>query len=95
MVRFRVTVKRSIAVPGPAFERIVQAQSVRYAAACGLSLAGGGVAGTIEVTALRPAPGRPALTIFNQCSQGIYGFCYLSCVSPEVHEERRDDVLLR
>lgn len=81
MPKFAVTVKRDAAssVPSPFdLSRHVISQNAAHAAAVGLSLAGGGFAEVIEVTALAPVPGRSALTTFHQCSQGAYGFCYAS-----------------
>lgn len=71
---FHVTVKR-VASAQP-FQQRVKSQNAVYAAACGLSLAGGGSAEVIEVCALMPAPGRPASTRFTQCRQEVYGFCF-------------------
>lgn len=58
------------------FAQDVRSHNAMHAAACGLSLAGGGYAEVIEVVALRPVPGRPARVMFCQCSQGVYGFCF-------------------
>lgn len=76
MPTFHVIVKRDAAALD--LEQDVTSQNAAHAAACGLSLAGGGYAEVIEVTALSPAPDRPVLTTFCQCSQGVYGFCFLS-----------------
>lgn len=79
MATFRVMVKRDVYALDPSsFNFDMHARNAAHAAACGLSLAGGGYADLIEVEALQPAPGRPVLTLFRQCSQGIYGFCYTS-----------------
>jgi len=81
MPTFHVIVKRDAAALTPSpfdLAQQVTSQNAVHAAACGLSLAGGGYAEVIEVTALSPVPGRSALTTFCQCSQGVYGFCFLS-----------------
>jgi hypothetical protein len=81
MPTFHVLVKRDAAALDPSlfdFEQDVKSQNAVHAAACGLLLAGGGYAEAITVTALCPVPGRPASTTFGQCSQGVYGFCFLS-----------------
>lgn len=91
MPDFHVLVKRGAAEVGTAqldFERDVKSQNAVHAAAAGLSLAGDGSADVIEVTALQPIPGRPALTTFHQCSQGVYGFCFASRVSRELAVRR-------
>jgi hypothetical protein len=80
MPDFHVMVKRGASAPDSSllnFARI-KSQNAMHAAACGLSLAGGGYAEVIEVHALAPVPGRPVLTVFQQCSQGVYGFCFTS-----------------
>jgi len=79
MPNFHVIVKCDAHVLGLSplvLERNVKSQNAAHAAACGLSLAGGEYADVIEVVALAPVPGRSPLTIFKQCSQGVYGFCY-------------------
>ena len=76
MARFHVMVKRDASTV--VLEQDVQSQNVAHAAACGLSLAGGGYADVIMVQVLRPAPGRPASVTFSGCSQGVYGFCFSS-----------------
>lgn len=81
MPTFHVVVKRDGSALDPSpfdLEQDVHSQNVVHAAACGLSLAGGGVADLIEVAALKPGAGRPALTTFRQCSQGVYGFFFAS-----------------
>ena len=88
---FRVTVKRDLVARIPSLPdgtHEVQSGSAVHAAACGLSLAGGGTAEIVEVAALRPAPGWPALTTFYHCSQGIYGFCFASRASRDAVEGR-------
>lgn len=79
MPRFHVLVRRNTSLSDvslPDFTQEVTSQNSTYAAACGLSLAGGGFADLIEVQALQPVPGRPVGTRFQQCSQGLYGFCF-------------------
>lgn len=81
MPTFHVTVKRTahaLDLSPLDFAQEVRSHNAVHAAACGLSLAGGGYAEVIEVVALRPAPGRPARVTFCQCSQGVYGFCFAS-----------------
>jgi hypothetical protein len=80
MPNFHVLVRRDAYAPGSSSFHYpcVKSQNAAHAAAAGLSLAGGGYADVIEVQALSPQPGRPILTLFMQCSQGIYGFCYTS-----------------
>lgn len=78
-VPFHVVVTCGAAAPGSVlldFAGEVRAQNSVYAAACGLSLAGGGFAEMIEVTALAPKPGRSARVTYWHCSQGPYGFVY-------------------
>lgn len=80
MPDFRVIVKRGTAafgLPSSDFPR-VKSQNAAHAAACGLSLAGGGYAEVIEVEALQPVPGRAPFQHFHGCAQGTYGFCYTS-----------------
>ncbi|HEY3994245.1 MAG TPA: hypothetical protein VGM01_15355 [Ktedonobacteraceae bacterium] len=87
MPDFRVTVKRDPLVPGLPLlvvERVVKSQNAAHAAAAGLSLVGGNQADVIEVRALAPLPGRPALTTFTACAQGVYGFCYGSRKQPKL-----------
>ena len=79
MPTFHVTVKRDAHALDSSsldFTQDVRSHNAVYAAACGLSLAGGGYAEVIEVVALCSAPGRPARVTFCQCSQGVYGFCF-------------------
>ena len=90
MVPFRVIVRRDPSAPAPSslVFPLVKSQNAAHAAACGLSLAGGGCAHVIDVQALAPRPGRPVHTSFVQCSQGVYGFCYTACVTPEKEVSR-------
>lgn len=87
MPNFHVFVRRDAYAldPSPFDYPCVKSQNAAHAAACGLSLAGGGYADVIEVQALAPRPGRPVSTIFKQCSQGVYGFCFTSR-SPSTRE---------
>lgn len=75
MPRFRVTVIAGAGVPTTAHE--VQSQNAVHAAASGLSLTRMTFAERIEVTALKPVPGRSASVVFSQCSHGGYGFAFL------------------
>jgi hypothetical protein len=81
MPRFRVTVMRvapDLVSSLVELDQEVSSQNAVHAAACGLSLAGTGCADVIEVRALAPRRGRPTTTVFTGCSQGVYGFCYVS-----------------
>lgn len=92
MQRFLVWVKRDACTFDPCpvdFLQEVASLNSEHAAACGLSLAGGGTASVIEVQALQTVAGRPAATRFEYCSQGIYGFCFLRRSSLSEAIERR------
>ena len=81
MPTFHVLVKRDADALDPSpfdLEQDVHSQNAAHAAACGLSLAGGGSADCIQVTALQPRSGRSAQVTFSRCSQGVYGFVYAS-----------------
>lgn len=62
------------------FEQDINSQNAVHAAATGLTLVGCGYAASIEVTALKPVGGRPALTTFRECGQSAYGFFFGSRV---------------
>lgn len=97
MPDFHVKVKRGAALlglPSSDFPR-VKSQNAVHAAACGLSLAGGGYADVIEVEALNPVPGRSPFLTFNGCSQGVYGFCYTSRFSPRTKKGVMPDAVAR
>jgi hypothetical protein len=86
MPNFHVIVKRDAYAldPSPFDYPFVKSQDAAHAAACGLSLSGGGYADLIEVEALQPVFGRSPFQMFKQCSQGVYGFCYTSRIPPAV-----------
>lgn len=84
MPKFRVTVKCVGELVD--LDQEVCSQNVEHAAACGLSLARTGYADVVEVRVLAPRPGRPVMTVFVGCSQGVYGFCYASRSFPFLRE---------
>jgi hypothetical protein len=90
-IPFHVVVTRGAVAAGSSlfdFAGEVRAQNSVHAAACGLSLAGGGSAEQIKVTVLVPKPGRPAQVTYWSCSQGVYGFVYGSCSSASAGARR-------
>lgn len=79
MAVFRVLVKQNANIlHSSPFTFTLDARNAAHAAACGLSRVRGDYADLIEVEALQPAPGRPEVTLFHVCSQGVYGFHYTS-----------------